>query len=422
MVRERPIYYGWVLVWALGITTIVSYGTTQYLFGVLLVPIQQETGWSRGLLSGAYSAGYLVAGLIGLLVGRLVDRHGARLLMTFGSALAGLSLIGLGSIQHVWQFFLLWSGGLGLAMALTFYPVTFTVIANWFSRRRGAALALLTLLGGLASPIFIPLAGLLVPNLGWRGTVVALGLAQLLIAVSVHAVLLRRRPEDMGLMPDGIAAPAALVSEEGGGISLRGALGRLAFWTLAASSSLGLLAGSGVGTHQVAYVIGRGYDPVVAATLAGMVGLVSLPGRYVLNILSDLLAPQRLLLLSIAIQAVGVIILLLATSTAWLIAFVLVYGLPFGAISPLRASVLAEHFGRRAYGSITAAQGVLVALAASIGPLAMGWLYDRFHDYQLAFGLAATSFVIAAIAMAVTPPPPRRHQDLAARPGLSWRP
>jgi len=129
-----------------------------------------------------------------------------------------------------------------------------------------------------------------------------------------------------------------------------------------------------------------------------------------------------LLLFSIAIQAVGVIILLLATSSAWLIAFVLVYGLPFGAISPLRASVLAQHFGRRAYGSITAVQGLLVAVAASIGPFAVGWLYDRFHDYQLAFGLAATSFVIAAIAMAVTPAPPRRHQDLAARPGLSWRP
>ncbi len=155
---------------------------------------------------------------------------------------------------------------------------------------------MLTLPGGLASPIFIPLVGLLVPNLGWRGTVVALGLTQHLIAVPLHAVLLRRRPEDMGLTPDGIAAPAALVNEEPEGIPLQGALGRLAFWTLAASSSLALLAGSGVGTHQVAYVIGRGYDPVVAATLRG------------------------------------------------------------------------RAFGRRAYGSITAAQGAVVAVAASIGP------------------------------------------------------
>ena len=138
----------------LGITTIISYGTTQYLFGVLVVPIDTTFHWGRASISGAYAIGLIIAGLLGVPIGYLVDRWGARLLMSCGSALAGLALIGLARVDGIFQFYLLWSGGLGLAMALTLYPVTFTVVANWFVRKRGTALAVLTLVGGLSSPIY----------------------------------------------------------------------------------------------------------------------------------------------------------------------------------------------------------------------------------------------------------------------------
>lgn len=148
----QRLYYGWMLVGTLGLTTIISYGTTQYLFGVLVAPLSQELGWTRASISGAYTGSVLLAGLLGVPIGRLVDRRGARLLMTCGSLLAGAALLGLASIQQLWQFYLLWGGGLGVATALTLYPVTFTVVANWFFKRRGAALALLTLVGGAGFP------------------------------------------------------------------------------------------------------------------------------------------------------------------------------------------------------------------------------------------------------------------------------
>ncbi len=137
----------------LGITTIISYGTTQYLFGVLVVPLDATFHWGRASISGAYTLGLIIAGLLGVPFGYLVDRRGARLLMSSGSALAGLALIGLARVNALWQFYLLWSVGLGLAMALTLYPVTFTIVANWFVRKRGKALAILTLhLRSLESP------------------------------------------------------------------------------------------------------------------------------------------------------------------------------------------------------------------------------------------------------------------------------
>ncbi len=99
------------------------------------------------------------------------------------------------------------------------------------------------------------------------------------------------------------------------------------------------------------------------------------------------------------------LLLTLSRSVAWLVAYVVVYGLPFGAISPLRASALADHVGRRAYGAISAMQGVPVALAGAAGPLAAGWLYDHLRDDQLAFTLAAATLALAAVAVALTPDP-----------------
>ena len=342
---RRP-YYGWVLVCALGATTIVSYGTTQYLFGVLVVPMQRDLGWSRALLSGAFSLAFAIAGVLGIPIGRLVDRRGARALMTGGSLLGAACLALLSQVREPWQFYLLWAGGLGLAQALTFYPVTFTVITNWFLTRRGRALALLTLLGGFASVIFYPLAGVLIAHYGWRPTLLVMAGCQLVICAPIHFLLLRRHPDE--LRPE----------QPREGVLLRPALATGAFWALTASSGLGLLAHSVLLAHQVPYLIGRGFDPVFAAGVAGLLGLASLPSRVVMNLLSDRLGPRALLAVSAGLQALGVVLLIVAATPALVWLYIVVYGFAFGAVSPLRAAVIGEYFGRLAFGVITAVQGL----------------------------------------------------------------
>jgi MFS family permease len=399
----------------LGITTIISYGTSQYLFGVLVVPISSSLHWNRASVSGAYAVGLIVAGVLGVPIGALVDRFGARLLMSSGSALAGLSLLGLAQMHDLFQFYVLWSGGVGLAMALTLYPVTFTVVANWFVRKRGTALAVLTLVGGLSSPICIPLSGTLVAQIGWRATLVVLALWQLLLALPLHALVLRRHPEDLGLFPDGEPAPRMQAMLPISGTTLQEALGSTVFWMLTTSLSLVTLGSTVVFVHQVAFLIGRGYDPILAATLSGMLGLVSLPGRYVFNVLSSRMSAQMLLTISVVAQALGIAVLVLAPTLLWLILYVIIYGTAYGAFSPLRASVMADHFGRRAYGAITAVQGVPLALCGGLGPVAAGWLYDTLHHYELAFWLCAGTFLLAAFGLMVTAQP---HLDAAPCVGV----
>ena len=233
----------------------------------------------------------------------------------------------------------------------------------------------------------------------------ALGLVNLAVALPIHGLVLRRHPEDLGLWPDGTREPPRSPSTGLSGVACREALRRGAFWTLTAAFALSTLAASVLLAHGVAYLIGLGYDPVLAASLAGLIGLASLPGRFLLNLLGDHLGPERVLGLCLATQAAGVILLLHGETLGWLIAYVVVYGAAYGAISPLKAAVMADQFGRRAYGAITAVQGVPVALSAGAGPVAAGWLYDRLGSYALPFWLCTAAFLAAGLGVVLTPRP-----------------
>jgi MFS family permease len=405
--RHLPFFLrrssGWSVVIALGCTTILSYGTTQYLFGVLEVPLATAFAWSRAELSGAYALSLLVAGILGVPVGYLVDRSGARVLMAVGSIVAGCALIGLSQISTLWQFYLYWSGGLGVAMALILYPVTFTVITSWFVTERAKAFAVLTLVGGLASPIFIPLSGWLIPSIGWRTTLLWYGILHLVIAVPLHAGLVRHAPDHQN--------PVGATSEPlpEGSSTARQALASLRFWVLTGAYALALLGSAVVFAHQIAYLVSRGYGSLLAATVAGALGLASLPGRLFLNLLSARVFPQTVLAGTLLVQAIGLLVLLLAPSAPWLLLYILLYGAAFGVLSPLRAQVMADHFGKRSYGAITGFQGIPLALCQAAGPLVAGWLFDKLHHYDLAFWLCVGGFVIAALLIATLPQPGKKR-------------
>ena len=397
MTRVPRVYFGWYLTAALGVTTIVSYGVTQYLFGVLVVPVSQDLSAGRGPVSGAYSLALAVSGVLGLPAGRWVDRHGGRALASAGSVLGAASLVGLSRVQDLAGWYIGWAA-LGVAMAATLYPVTMAIVANFFVRRRGGALAALTVTGGLSSAIYIPLAGWLVAHAGWRTALVVLAATVLVVALPLHALVVRRRPEDIGLAPDGDRdrPPEAALT----GARTRAALRSSAFWLLTAAYGLSAAGYGIVLAHGVAYLVGLGYSPIAAATVFGVLGLASLPGRLAFNLLADRLGPAGLLATAMLMQGAGTALLVLA-GPGWLVyGFVIVYGLAFGAISPLRAAVAADHFGRREYAAITAWINLPGTLFQAGGPLLAGAIYDRVGGYRPAFVLVVVVFVLAAGAVA----------------------
>jgi MFS family permease len=156
-------------------------------------------------------------------------------------------------------------------------------------------------------------------------------------------------------------------------------------------------------------MIGRGQEPSLAAMLAGLTGVASLPGRILFNVVSDRFSPQLLLALSQAVLGLGMAMLMLSSSTVGIIAAVLVYGSVFGSTLALVASVRAEHFGRRAYGTISAVQGIPALGGAALGPLLAGWIYDHLGGYEVAFAAVVALYLASTVAMLLTP----RARDFA---------
>lgn len=398
--RPGRLYYGWVLVTALAVTEITSWGALYYAFTVFLTPMHAELGWSDASMAGAFSLALVLAGVVGIPLGRWLDRHGPRLVMITGACLAVVLLLAWSSVRSLLAFYLIWAG-LGIAMAAILYEPAFWVVSAWFIRRRGQALTLLTLVAGLASVIYVPLAGWLVAARGWRQALIWLALLVAVGTLPVHLLLLRGRPEDMGLVPDGDAPPTAAAPTHGApaaGTSARAALRGGTFWLLTGAFVLSTLGTSTVFVYLVPYLTGRGYAPGVAASFVGLIGLVALPGRLVLTPLGDWLPRGWITAGMFAVQGLALVVLLEVHGTTGVILFVVLFGSVFGAITPARAALLADYYGQAHYGSLNGVLSFALSAARGLAPVAAGLVAELTGGYQVAFGGLAALAGLAAFA------------------------
>ena len=395
------MYYGWRIAGALALTETVSWGILYYAFAVVLLPMQEEMGWSRTEVTGAFSLALLVSGISAPFVGRWLDRYGPRALMTLGS-LAGVGLvIAWSSVQNLWAFYLVWAG-IGLAMAATLYEPAFAVVARWFTAGRDRALLLVTFAGGLASTIFLPLTGWLVDGQGWRGSLVVLAVVLAVLTVPPHALVLRRAPEDLGLAPDGAVTP---IPPSGGptgkresvtlGVALRGA----SFWLLSVSFFLVTLSQVAIGVHLIPYLGERGYGLGLAATLTGFVGAAQVLGRVVMTVLGERLPRDAVTAGVFGLQAVALVVLIVWRDAAGLILFVVLFGAASGAATLARASLVADFYGPAHYGSIGGVVAMFAMGARTLAPVGAGALYVFAGGYGPVLWTLVGGSSLAAVSM-----------------------
>jgi sugar phosphate permease len=420
---QRGFYYGWAIAGTLAVTETVSWGVLYYAFAVFLVPMQDELGWSRAAVTGAYSLGLLVSGLAAPLVGHWLDRHGPRGLMTIGSTAGTTLLLVWASVENLLAFYLVWVG-LGLSMAATLYEPAFAVLAKWFERERARALLLVTLAGGLASTIFLPLSAWLVEAQGWRGALLALATVLALLTILPHALVLRRRPEDLGLLPDGLRptdpprretprAPNA-PSAEPRGVSVGAALKGPAFWLLAGALSLGTLSQAAMYVHLIPYLAEAGYGLGSAATLTGLIGASQVLGRVVLTFLEDRLPRDAMMAGIFALQAAALVVLIGSQSPLGVLMFVLPFGAASGAVTISRALAVADFYGPAHYASIGGVVGMFVTGARTLAPVGAGAMSSALGGYAPVVWTLAAGSALASIAMFMAQrlvPPLRSEPD-----------
>lgn len=396
------LYYGWYITFTLAITETISWGIIYYAFSVFITPMEADLGWSRGQLTGGFSLMLLITGVMAFPVGAWIDKHGSRLLMTAGSVGASVLVIAWSQVTDLTAFYLIWAG-LGICAAAVLYEPAFAVIATWFVRRRSTALAIVTFAAGLASTIFIPLSDALLNAFGWRNAVLILGVGLAVTTILPHALVLRRRPDDLGFLPDG-AIRQQNTELPRAGLSLSDALHSRFFWLLTLAFSLSYLSAAAIRVHFIPFLIEARIDASTAAIASGSIGVMQVAGRVVFAPLDTRLSGRVMVAGIFAMQAAAMGLLLLGSSLIAVGLFILVFGTSYGARTLARPSILAELFGSTHFGRISSVMAIFLTAAATVAPVGAGLLYDRFGGYDVVLWLMLILAVGAALVMVFARP------------------
>lgn len=411
----RQTYYGWWLAVMLGVTQTITWGIVYYGFSSFMPAQEADLGWSRGQMSGALSVAMLLSGLAAAPVGHWLDHRGPRLLMTLGTVASVILLVVLSQVTSLVQFYVVWAL-LGLVMATVLYEPAFVVVTAWFERYRTRAMMIVTLMAGLASTIFFPVAAWLIERLGWRPALLTLAAFLAVTVIVPYALLLRRRPEDIGQHLDGDPTPhgAHAAARRVRKLSVGQALRQPSFRWLALAFSLNSVASIAVYTHLIAYMHDRGFEPTLAASLSGLVGAMQVVGRIILGALGDRVPLRVNAAVVLGLQPVAFVTLMLVPGLAGLVIFVILFGASRGAVTLVRPAFVADIYGRERYGTIAGALAAFVTIATAAAPLSGGVAYDLFGAYDpLLWTFAVLSVLSSGLVLLV------RAESAEALPGSS---
>lgn len=381
--------YRWLLVVALALMVNVAYGAIFYSFSVLLGEGAAASEFSRTTLS----LGLVVSGLLAPIVGTICDTVGPRRVFLAGAILGFAGLAAFSRAGEEWQVIAVWTALLGPAMACAFYEPAYVAIDQWFEENKGRAIGVLTAVAGLSAAIFIPLTQWLVDGFGWRGAVLILGAAMLAVLAPLALFVVRDRPrEGARLGESSLSSAYYRAMMEGARRADR------TFWLISAAFFLGLAGTFGMLFHQVAHMQDLGFPAGQVAAAVGVIGVISLPARFLLPALGDRVNPSLLTALVFGLLAVSGVVLVGASEWWRVYIYIALFGVVFGSALPMRAVAMSRLFSGEAYGRLMGLQQTLMALAMAGGPFMIGALRDLTGSYTFPWLV-----VVALLALATAP-------------------
>jgi len=394
-VRARGLFYGWVVVGVTVVTLLVSAGI-RAAPGVLIVPLEQDTGWSRSLLSFAVSIGLLLFGFAGPLAGWLVDRMGPRAVMLGGLALMGAAMVASALVRSQWQLVLFWGALSGLGTGLAGAVLGTAVAARWFVARRGLVIGIFGAATSAGQLLFLPAIVGLSEAIGWRGATLTLAGAAALLLLPV-LLLMRDSPADVGATAHGQVGP----TPAGQRSTTRGVMGAAvrspAFWLLAGTFFIcGATSNGLIGTHLVPHAVEHGIAQTTAAGMLALMGTMNFIGTLASGWLTDRYDPRKLLAIYYGFRGLSLLFLPYVQGPVGLAAFAVLFGLDYIATVPPTSALVADSFGRQnvgtVFGWVFCAHQIGAALAAYLGGVAR----ELLGSYSLAFLVAGILAALAA--------------------------
>ena len=418
---RTPFYYGWLVLAITAAATFAATGASQVVLGGIQVYITDDTGWSSNTISFAASVGTWCSGLLAPFIGRLADRYGPRWLAPFGLVSIGACFFVISGFESVWQFYAGYIVARALTNEILIGLVPRTLAVNFFRQRRNMALAMVSTFRPIASAINIQLFSLIAVHQGWRAAYRYLGILSLVLVVPV-AVFMRRRPEDIGLLPDG-AAPEEIDTGSRGSIpepeaswTAGEAIRTRTFWLIVVTASLGTMATSSIGFSLVPYLVqDAGLSNGAAAgvlSLGTFLSIANLGWGY----LADVFTPRRCLILTLAGSAGMIAYLITVGSLAGALGFAVAWGVFSGAVGSLEYMMLAQYYGRASYGAILGVSAPFQTVALGLGPALASTVRAAAGDYTALYIAMIAAYSCAVVLMILARPPvrPVRADDLAS--------
>lgn len=424
--RRHNLFYGWIVVGVSFIIIALAFGV-RLSFGLFFDELTRDSafGWSRADTAGVFSVTMLVFALTSTPIGWMLDRWGARVVYTAGVLIMAGGLWLTSRMSSLLDFYIYYGVLTGLGITVLGLSMHAATIARWFDRlgRRGLAIGLAFSGSGIGILLLAPLIERTIAQSGWRAAYLMLAILLMVGALPLIALLLRNRPEDMGLLPDGAAHHAtARTAPETPVPARRGApvwtfgmaLGTPIFWLLMLSGTLSLFTLRMVTVHQTAHLVDQGIPRLTAATVLGSAGLVTAGAFILFGSLSDRIGRARTFYIGSVAQGVALLILmsLPVAPPLWLLyVYTVLWGVGEGSRSGLLMAIAGDSFPGPAMGIIAGTLGGFFGLGAALGSWLAGRLYDVSGSYTLAFGLALAGTLVATAAIALIMYLKRRQVD-----------
>jgi MFS family permease len=385
--RQSP----WVLVWTLAIAQVVSWGSLYYSFSLFVVPMQETLGWSRPMLNGALSLGLLSTGAVAFPVGAWIDRHGGRSIMSLSSLLGGLLLFAWAQVESPWAFYLVWTL-IGVSMAGVLYEPAFAVLTATFGADARRAITALTLVGGFASTVFMPLTQLLIATLGWRQTLLVLGGLNLAVCLPLHALFV---PAPSALPAPGVTPEAEVTAATSHEIHaiVRGQV----FWGLAIWFTAANVMASGFVFQLVPLLTAWGVGMTAVLTSVALIGPMQVVGRIVLMLFGNRLETREIGTAVVILLPAAVLgLLFLGHTPFWLGLCASLYGAGNGILTIARGTAVADLIGRTHYGAVNGALTIPTMVARSLAPVATAAVWTATGNPSLMLWTLLGSALVGA--------------------------
>lgn len=407
--RHRSNFRGWWCVAALQVTQTVGYGVLYYSFSVVLQPMATALHASTAAVTGALTCSILAGAAVAVPVGRWLDRHGGRALMTGGSILATLLVVAWSRVENLVQLYAVLIG-IGVTSAMVLYDAAFAVVVSWFDpAHRARAILAVIVVGGFASTIFMPLTGTLVDAYGWRTALLVLAVALGAITVPLHALAVRRAPHH---------AKAAGPAPDDRSRAVRAALRDQRFWWLAVAFVTHGAAMSVMTVHLVGYLVHKGHPATFAASIAGLLGVLSVTGRLAITGIQRRLSTTAVVAAVFTIQALGTLgLFLFGGSRIGAALAVTGFGIGFGVAGLVKPTMLADRYGTTAFATIAGILATPITLAKALAPLAAAGLLT-VSGYPLVLAATAATCLTAAVAIVARASSPAPTDQLTEPPAV----